>query len=69
MNRNVGLLDRLVRVTISGALIYFLLYGVLSYTMSVIAIVMAIVLLVTGVLDMCPLYGFLGFSTYRSDRG
>lgn len=68
MNRNVGLIDRLVRVTMSGIFIYFLLYGVLSYTMSVIAIVMAIVLLVTGVLGMCPLYGFLGFSTYRSDR-
>lgn len=68
MNRNVGLFDRLFRVTISGVFIYFLLYGAMSFTVSVIAAVLAIVLLATGILGMCPLYSLLGLSTYKKDK-
>ena len=68
MNRNVGLFDRLFRVTIAGVFIYFLLYGAMSFTVSVIAAVMAIVLLATGILGMCPLYSLLGLSTYKKNQ-
>jgi len=65
MNRNIGLLDRLVRVTIAGIFGYFLLYGALSYTVSIIAVVVAAILLATGILGMCPLYSLLGIATRK----
>ena len=68
MNRNVGLFDRLFRVTLAGVFIYFLLYGAMSVTVSVIAAVMAIILLATGILGMCPLYSLLGWSTDKKNR-
>lgn len=68
MNRNVGLFDRLFRVTIAGVFIYFLLYGAMSFAVSVIVAVMAVVLLSTGILGMCPLYSLLGLSTDKKSK-
>ncbi len=68
MNRNVGLLDRLFRVTLAGVFLYFFLYGALSDMVSIVALIAAGILLLTGILGMCPIYSLLGISSDKSKK-
>jgi ABC-type siderophore export system fused ATPase/permease subunit len=63
MLRNVGREDRVVRIVIAialGALVYL---GTLSGTASIVALVIAAVLLLTGLFARCPFYKMLDIDT------
>jgi hypothetical protein len=63
MARNVGPEDRVVRVVIAlalGALIYFV---PLTGTAAIIAGIVAVILLLTGIVGMCPFYRLAGIDT------
>ncbi|ERH13860.1 MAG: protein of unknown function (DUF2892) [halophilic archaeon J07HB67] len=70
MEKNVGGSDELVRV-LAGAVAGVLSLAVLTQTVSLPALaspvlgVLALVLLVTGSVNVCPLYSALGVGTRR----
>jgi hypothetical protein len=67
MKRNMGLVDRLIRVALVAAVAVLILTGQLSTVAAVILGALAVVFLVTSIVGVCPLYLLFGLST-RSRR-
>lgn len=65
MKRNVGLIDRFIRMTLGGVLIYFFLISGFTMGMNLLALVGAFIMFATGLFGMCPLYSLIGLDTRR----
>ena len=65
MKKNMSNLDKGIRViiAIAVALLYYL--NVIEGTLAYILIAVAIILLVTSLINFCPLYRILGISTCK----
>jgi len=63
MKKNMGIMDRVVRVVIAtiAAVLYFT--GILSGTLGLVLLLFAIVFVLTSLISFCPLYVPLGFKT------
>jgi hypothetical protein len=67
MKKNMGMVDRAVRAifAVVVAILYFT--GSISGTAAVILGVLAVILLLTSITAVCPLYGPLGILTMKKD--
>lgn len=66
MTKNIGTLDRVLRLifAIVVAVLYFT--GLISGTAAIILGILAAVFLLTSVVGFCPLYTLFGFSTRKA---
>ena len=67
MKQNIGAADRLIRLFISILLALMSMTSQLNGTMATVSLTVAIVLFVTVIAGICPLYGWLGADT-RFDK-
>jgi len=65
MKKNMGTVDRVVRLILAGAVLVLYLTGVISGTAAVILGALAVVWVVTSLLGFCQLYLPLKISTRR----
>jgi uncharacterized MAPEG superfamily protein len=65
MLRNMGSLDRVIRVLFAAVVLVLYLTGVISGTVAVILGVLAIVFVLTSLVGFCPLYVPFKVSTLR----
>lgn len=67
MKKNMGLADRVIRTLL--AIVFGLMYyaGIISGTVGVILIVLAVVFLLTSLISYCPLYRLFGISTHKNE--
>ena len=65
MKKNMGSLDRIVRVTIALVLIGLYFSGVIPGTLGIILIALSGILVVTSLVGVCPLYLPFGITTLR----
>ena len=67
MKKNMGTTDKLIRVVIAAVVgvLYYLNY--ISGTLAYILMGVAIILLVTSLVNFCPLYRLIGKSTCKID--
>ncbi len=65
MNKNMGALDKSLRVltAIIIAILYFL--NVIGGTIAYILMVIAIIFLITSFINFCPIYSLIGINTCR----
>jgi Flp pilus assembly protein TadB len=56
MKTNVGTTDRVVRILLAFVLAGLYFTGIISGTIGIIALILAIVLVITGLVGFCPLY-------------
>ncbi|GAB4379485.1 MAG: hypothetical protein Kow0075_10110 [Salibacteraceae bacterium] len=65
MKKNMGITDRVIRtlLAIAFAVLYFT--GIISGTLGIVLMVLAIVFLLTSFVSFCPLYTLFGISTCR----
>ncbi len=56
MKRNMGALDRAIRIVIAAVIAVLSFTGVIRGTLNTVLVVVAIILLVTSLLSFCPLY-------------
>jgi len=68
MKKNMGNADRIIRVIIAlvAAGLYF--GGVLEGTVGLVALVMAIIFLLTSLISFCPIYRIFGMSTCPAEK-
>jgi hypothetical protein len=66
MKTNESGLDRVIRVIFGIVLAILYFTNVVSGTLGIVALVIGAVLLVTGVIGFCPLYGLLKIRTNKS---
>ena len=65
MKITLHMTDRIVRILLSIAIVILYFSGVLSGTLAIIALVVAIVFTLTSLIGFCPLYALLGISTKK----
>ena len=65
MKRNMGILDRVIRVALVALVAVLYFTGQLSLVASIILGALAVVFLLTSVVGICPLYLLFGISTKR----
>jgi hypothetical protein len=56
MKKNMGTVDRVVRLTLAGAVLVLYLTGIITGTVALILGALAVVWVVTSLLAFCPLY-------------
>lgn len=63
--KNIGQLDKTIRIIVGVVLIgiSFYVLGGFSATMGIVALAIAAVFILTGLINFCPLYKILGLST------
>lgn len=67
MKPNVGATDKLIRYAIGVILISLNLSGTITGGLGAILVVLALVLLITGMFKFCPIYRVLGKSTWNGE--
>jgi len=65
MNRNVGIIDRAIRILISIVIIALYFAQIITGTLAIVLIVLAIVFMLTGLIRFCPLYLPFGIDTWN----
>ncbi len=65
MKPNLGTIERIIRVILGAIFAYLYFAGVVSGTLGIILVVLAVMLVLTGLLSFCPLYYILKFSTRK----
>lgn len=69
MTKNMGNVDRTIRILVALVIAYLYFAGKISGTLAIILLVLAIVFVITSFLSWCPGYLPFGFSTRKSDGG
>jgi hypothetical protein len=67
MTKNMGSVDRIIRVLIAIAFVTLYLTGVISGIWGIVLIVLSIVFVGTSLISFCPLYLPFGLSTLRKN--
>jgi len=65
MTTNVGNADRVIRIIIPAAIILLSIFKIITGTVDLILLIVAFILVVTGIIGICPLYRLLGINTCR----
>ena len=65
MKKNMGMVDRIMRLILAGIVLVLYLTGVISGTVAIILGALAVVWVVTSLLGFCPLYLPFKISTRR----
>jgi hypothetical protein len=65
MNKNMGTLDRVIRIVLAAVAVLLVLTKVVSGALLTVLVVVAAVLLLTSILGFCPVYIPLRVSTRR----
>ena len=65
MKKNMSNLDKGIRVIIAAALALLYYYDIIGGTLAYVLMAVAIILLITSLVNFCPLYRVLGISTCK----
>ena len=68
MKKNVGNADKFVRILIAIAIIILYYTNVIEGMLAIILMAIGIVLLVTVLLNFCPLYTIFGIKTCKAPK-
>jgi hypothetical protein len=67
MKKNMGTVDKVIRVLVAVIILVLYFTHVVSGTLAVILLILAGVFVVTSLLGFCPLYLLFGLSTRKKE--
>lgn len=65
MKTNIGSTDKLIRLLLAIVLILLFYFEVLTDTLGIIALIVALVLTVTSLINFCPIYSLFKVNTAK----
>lgn len=65
MKKNVGSLDRLIRIIFAIAMVVLYITGQITGTNGMILLIIGLILGITGLISLCPIYMMLGLSSKK----
>lgn len=65
MLKNVGTLDKSIRIIAAIALAVLYFTGVIQGTLGIVLLIVGAVLLLTGLVNFCPLFALLGINSKK----
>jgi hypothetical protein len=68
MKKNIGTTDKIIRLVLAAiiAVVYFT--GIITGTLGIVLLAVAVVLALTSLINFCPLYAVIGMSTCSTDK-
>lgn len=63
MKKNMGMIDRVLRLVVSVVLAYLYFSGTVEGTLGIVLIAAAAIFTLTAIVSFCPIYTILGLST------
>jgi hypothetical protein len=66
MKKNVGTIDRIVRILIAVVAAILVFAKVVTGTWAIVVIVAGVIMLATSIFNTCPIYCALGWSTCKT---
>ena len=63
MKKNMGTLDKTLRIIAAALLVALYLTGVIRGTLGIVILLIATMFLITSIFGICPLYSVFGWST------
>ena len=67
MKKNLGTIDKVVRVLIAVVVVVLWLTNIISGTLAIILLALSAIFVVTSLLGTCPLYLVFGLSTNKKE--
>lgn len=67
--KNIGLIDRTIRITLAAAILVIYITGIISGALAIVLIAIGAVLLLTALVSVCPLYMLFGITSTKHDPG
>lgn len=68
MKKNMGSIDKIIRLFIAAVISILFLTHIISGTLGIILLVVSSVFLLTSLISFCPLYTFIGFNTCSTEK-
>lgn len=68
MKKNMGAIDRAIRTMIAAVLVILFMTNVITGTLAIILLALAIIFLLTSLISTCPLYLPFGISTKKKEQ-
>lgn len=68
MRKNLGSTDKLVRLFIAIALIVLFYLEIITGTLGIVALILALVFAITSLVSFCPIYAVFGLSTCKKEE-
>ena len=68
MKKNMGMVDKVVRVVVAAVIVVLYFMEIVSGTLGVVLLVLAAVFVVTSLVGFCPLYTLFVMSTNKSEE-
>ena len=68
MKKNMGSIDKLVRLVLAAIMVVLYFNGIISGTLGIVLVGLALVLVVTSFVSYCPLYSPFGINTCPKDK-
>lgn len=65
MNANIGSTDKAIRIVLAIVIVGLFFTNIISGTLGIVLMIIAGVLLLTSLINFCPLYSLLGISTQK----
>ena len=67
MKKNMGIIDKVIRILIAVVVVVLYFTHVISGTLAIILLALSAIFIVTSFLSFCPLYLPLGLSTRKKE--
>jgi len=68
MKKNMGTVDRVIRVILAAILVVLYLTNTITGTLGLVLVVLGVVFLLTSLISFCPLYFPFGISTRKKEQ-
>jgi len=65
MKKNIGSVDKFVRIIIAAIIMALYYFGYISDTLAMVLLIIGIILLLTSLINFCPLYKIIGVNTCK----
>lgn len=67
MKKNMGLIDKVIRILVAVVIIALYFANVITGTLAIILLILAGIFILTSLLGFCPLYLPIGLSTAKKE--
>jgi len=68
MKKNMGLTDRIIRLALAALVAVLYFTNVITGTLGIVLIVVAVVFALTSLISFCPLYPLIGMNTCKKEK-
>jgi len=68
MKKNIGTIDKAIRILVALLILVLYLANVVTGTLGLILLIVAVILAVTSLVGVCPLYITFGISTLKKGK-